>query len=768
MPAGDLLLEVVIDDLIVAAKVPRGLPLAGPHGEGRADRVALRRAAAGYRASSMPGAPEKDQLNQSTMTAAGLEVDGFAGFGGPPRDRLLPLCLLSLFAARLPLSTTEFMEVMNGTWTSCALSRRPLLTLMDRVYKVVGMDRKGAVALPRTAAQEYVLLALVAPLIAVDLRAPYSEDLYATDASPFGGGVTCVRGAFPPGGADAAWRNRERKGGYSRLENPIMENAIALGLVDDLSPDFGFEDWKLLAPEMPRRPAAQRWDVLGLFAMDERMKAIFHRLGLRLGPIVSPTTGAFYDLTSEKCLDWLVYLIQNCRVRFWILSLPSCVLGSALRRSARSGVGEHLWRTTLWLLKQLRTRCIPFLLVLPPSVLPGGEQVQALRRAGFEELSETFACGFGSPFLGRRMLLGSHCDASGLVRPCPGCRVHLPEGKDLEDLSHGWWPTFCLAVGKVVQQTVGAAQALEDPYRVDGPQRPWVNAVSRAGGWTVLDEWTWDKGGHINILEMKTERRLIMALCRAGITGRVNCLQDSRVTILSGAKGRSSSRAVRAQLCLSMPYHIGGNLYVGRHYVPSKLMTADDPSRGVMLRPPTADLPGWWTPHDEGGRPPPGDADWQRARFTRWLAVPPGSKAFADWARFALLLEERDPRGWFVGTELGPAYCSNTMADGPRVGSTTRTRDLPALPDRKKLAPGTIKLRDRCLWDMSCWLISIPGAPDLPTLVLRPAELNIALEAYGRALYRYGRPHGDYAKHYIEHHRPSSGTSSAAEPGLGF
>jgi len=44
----------------------------------------------------------------------------------------------------------------------------------------------------------------------------------------------------------------------------------------------------------------------------------------------------------------------------------------------------------------------------------------------------------------------------------------------------------------------------------------------------------------------------------------------------------------------------------------------------------------------------------------------------------------------------------------------------------------------------SQWLLTIPHAPDLPHLVNDVPQLNIALESYGRALFRFGRPRGDY------------------------
>jgi len=120
----------------------------------------------------------------------------------------------------------------------------------------------------------------------------------------------------------------------------------------------------------------------------------------------------------------------------------------------------------------------------------------------------------------------------------------------------------------------------------EGIQVPWVDALCRCQGWEIRSKWLWRRTGHINILEAEAERHLVRDLCRQGVTGRVNVLQDSRVTLLSGAKGRSSANAIRGQLCLSMPYQIGGKLYLGRHDCPSKLMPSDGPSRERDIDPP--------------------------------------------------------------------------------------------------------------------------------------------------------------------------------------
>ena len=303
------------------------------------------------------------------------------------------------------------------------------------------------------------------------------------------------------------------------------------------------------------------------------------------------------------------------------------------------------------------------------------------------------ACGMGSPFASSYHLIGGNFDVTSLAVACPGCPIHLPSGGDLQELAEPWWPVFSVALAKLVEKAVGLFHFHAEEGLPPGFQAPWSNAVCRSKNWRVLDRWHWKRSGHINVLEAGAERRLVRHLCKRRQTGRINVLEDSRVTILSGAKDRSSARALRGQMCLSVPYQIGGNLYLGRHWCPSKLMPADYPSRDRDLPPETADTPSWLGP------------DGKVEDLMPWLQVPAGRKAFVDWARVLLMLIQKSERCWFVGSALGRAYRCNTDGDGPprRANSSKRTAELPALPGHRNLAPATLARRE------NSWMISLSG-----------------------------------------------------------
>jgi hypothetical protein len=239
VPGGDVLTAVIIDDLAVVAKAPRRCRPSDLPVTARPDLTTFARAEEGYVAGGMPGAPEKDRVGESTLTLGGVELEGVPGFGGSPRTRLLPLAMLSMKGARLQETTQELAETMAGNWTAAFLSRRPLLTVLHRLYGVQGATRKRGTYFPRSAASELVVAAALAPLAVTDVRAPYHSAVYATDASPTGGGVVVIEDALTPEVADTLWRRRERRGGYSRLEGSAVETARAFGVLPDIAGDCG-------------------------------------------------------------------------------------------------------------------------------------------------------------------------------------------------------------------------------------------------------------------------------------------------------------------------------------------------------------------------------------------------------------------------------------------------------------------------------------------------------------------------------------------------
>ena len=178
---------VAIDDLAVQAKVPKHSRVEDLPRSSRPDLELFDRAEKAYEKHGFEGSPSKERRGLSTDTQIGIEIQGREGVGGAPRSRVMVLSLVSMLAAGLDVTTPYALEVLSGTWTSVLLPRRPLLVTLHHIYRDRGKERYVTTRLRRCVANELALCAVLAPLAAVDMRCPIVTDVFATDASPYGG-----------------------------------------------------------------------------------------------------------------------------------------------------------------------------------------------------------------------------------------------------------------------------------------------------------------------------------------------------------------------------------------------------------------------------------------------------------------------------------------------------------------------------------------------------------------------------------------------------
>ena len=107
-----------------------------------------------------------------------------------------------------------------------------------------------------------------------------------------------------------------------------------------------------------------------------------------------------------------------------------------------------------------------------------------------------------------------------------------------------------------------------------------INDLLMTGHWNVRSEWFWKKASHINLLESHAGLALMKKLKLGGGDVRYTSLLDSRVAKGSFAKGRSSAaKALMPMLRKAAAWQIGGGLYPGYGFAPTRLNTADAPTR---------------------------------------------------------------------------------------------------------------------------------------------------------------------------------------------
>ena len=154
-----------------------------------------------YKAEGLLGSDDKDSVAQPFAKVAGAEVCstpfvrslGLVTVASPAQKRTA-LALVSLEAARLSHTTDALHLCLLGGWTSVLMFRRPLMSILASAHKVVNasqVDSRKPVlcALPRPAAQELALLAVLSPLAQSDLASSIDPVLYASDASETKGGM---------------------------------------------------------------------------------------------------------------------------------------------------------------------------------------------------------------------------------------------------------------------------------------------------------------------------------------------------------------------------------------------------------------------------------------------------------------------------------------------------------------------------------------------------------------------------------------------------
>ncbi|CAE7291000.1 unnamed protein product, partial [Symbiodinium necroappetens] len=185
----DLIEGLVIDDWFAVACQP-----VGEQGSSAAG-AAFARAQKAYSETGLFGSPKKDIYEATCATIAGAEVDsseatrqlGLA-LVGPAKEKHIALAALSLEAARLPRTSDSLHLSLTGAWVSACLFRRPFMSVLDRVFRLVDVagvspESPKAYPLPRRTANEFVVLSALSFVLTCDVSAPWSSTLFATDSS---------------------------------------------------------------------------------------------------------------------------------------------------------------------------------------------------------------------------------------------------------------------------------------------------------------------------------------------------------------------------------------------------------------------------------------------------------------------------------------------------------------------------------------------------------------------------------------------------------
>ncbi|CAK0799101.1 unnamed protein product, partial [Prorocentrum cordatum] len=233
-PAGPAAQGLCVGDHFVVERVH----VQSARSEAGADAALLAAARQAYAREGLPGSTAKAVAQELLATLVGAEMDGRQGLAqrglvtaGAPLERRLALSALSLTAARLKAASRRLLATLAPSWMAVFADRRPLMAVLDHMFKVLGVAEAGfktrkaeaaaklgaVYGLPKPVKDELALAPVLAPMAVTDISAPYDDRINAVDASQSKG--TAVSTPAPAGMVARLWRCGERRGGCPRLES---------------------------------------------------------------------------------------------------------------------------------------------------------------------------------------------------------------------------------------------------------------------------------------------------------------------------------------------------------------------------------------------------------------------------------------------------------------------------------------------------------------------------------------------------------------------
>ncbi len=316
---------LVIDDYVAMSVQPAGVaPL-----NSFASR-ALGAAKAIYEKHSVLGSPENDVNTSDCFKAIGTQINasdaarsrGTVCVSSPP-EKIASLIALSCRVAALPVISRSLASRLAGCWTSVLLHRRCLSCVLDRLYGFgVREEGKGDEVLdfPRVVAQELLLCSSLAFVAATDVSVPYVERIFATDASLHKGAITSRQ--VPLGVAKVAWLGGDKKGAYTRLDNPFAAALRSRGLES-----FAEACDDLPAPA-PTSGLDFVFDFVEICGGSGVVSEHVSRLGLTVCTPIELSDSPHFDLKNPRLVEWVCFMLQKGRFRSVMLE-PPCTTFSA-------------------------------------------------------------------------------------------------------------------------------------------------------------------------------------------------------------------------------------------------------------------------------------------------------------------------------------------------------------------------------------------------------------------------------------------------------
>ena len=600
---GDRLCEgLVIDDYFAIAKTRRSVLVQNP------DDVALTclgTAKRLYESHNILGSDDKDIKGEPKAKIIGASVDashqtvsrGHVLVAAPAAKRYA-LAWLTLQLCQLTHTTDALHLCVVGGFTSAMMFRRPFMSLLQKSFQLVDMsvfsaDDPKLVKLTRHVANELTLLSVLMPFCATDITAAFSAEVFATDASIAKGAITSC--SVDSKTAEVLWKSCKSKGGYSKLLTP--NQALLSRCLDfEEAPEAGIETIK--------RPLAYRFEFVEIFAGAATVTKAMASRGFSVCCPIDISFDPELNVSKVHVVEWLIHLVSNHLVLAWMLE-PPCTTFSKMRRPALRSKSKPFGFNLLDPQTQMGTilahRALQVLVAAHRSGVSGvlenlwTSKIKFLPawkdtiRLEHVEMVRCDSCAYGS--VRQKSFLFLCCwveaDADAISLRCSGDHAHVPVQGSLTKKSATYVPALAEALADVMAAGVKRLRSFNeslDEIKVEGLESQLVNEICLSSQWKVVSSWTFKVTLHINLLELSAVIKLVMMLVKRGIAVRVVILVDSNVVRCAAAKGRSSSKTLGKALARLAALCIGGGIYPVFGFCPTRLNSADDPTRDFPLK----------------------------------------------------------------------------------------------------------------------------------------------------------------------------------------
>eukprot|EP00438_Fugacium_kawagutii_P025642 Skav209573 [mRNA] locus=scaffold281:153023:156322:- [translate_table: standard] len=788
---------LVIDDFFVLSTEDRHFAEESVYGAPSKSVEFLAKAKDEYAAKKILGSDDKEVRGSLKFKVVGAEVnslpwlvdEGMVCLGAPAEKRM-GLAMLSADVANLAYSTDSLHASLVGAWISALVYRKPMMAHMNSIFQVVDPDshlpgEPKLCHLPRRAAEELLVLAVLSPYAASNLTAPFSKTIYASDSSTLKGGV--VSAVVSNDVAEMAWKSSGKKHKNVKLESRVAALVRkADWFHEDEASAFAFNDE---GQEEVSRPIGLWFQFIEVCGGAGVVTKELCRLGIVCGPVLDLTYSQKFDLTDDRLFEWLAFMCESGRLLSFLASPPCTTFSPAAYPALRSFaeplgfpstrchprvlLGNKLaFRSLGLMMVAKRTRVFGMTETPRRSKLRWTPQWCGLVEAGADEVFLA-SCMYGSPHQKEFCFLTVCMNAQNLARKCSRDHPHVViQGKYTKD-SAIYTPGLAEALALSFKKHLDSAASFADGLHVKsfGLEDLLSNELSTGLDWRVHSSWTWRGSSHINTLEVVSALRIFEEEASLGGDSRFVSLIDSNVALCSLARGRSSSDALRPLLKRASVLSLAYGLYHAGRFSPTRLNPGDHPTRDAPMPPKLATV-----------------IDGLSQAHLRWLSSLGGLRRWtSNWLRLSLLLcpswiwffadcsssrrygpavlrpthsaLDFDSSLGFPGEGPPPVFrlcvgllltCWGAGAVGASHGDSLRKlqREGIELPEGRRVTETTSSIRSQLMVNFEKWIreqklsfdeIFLGNPPNLD-------RINDVLVRYGRFLFSAGKPYYHYSE----------------------